>query len=1674
MFVLAFSVDIFEIQKLVCDLYIGEIKNAKNEEDKEKCIDLMLNNNENGQSSISIILDEYFKKVKGKDNGEDLKYYLNILKEVDYNLAPLAYNENALKYFQEILKTKAFSEKFRKANLNDLIVNSVAEGRIDILTFLKEKNLLNLQKDKNYDVVYINGIHEAILHLILENYDNSPEILNIFADQLKSSEAFLTLESLSKITNINEDFLKSLIEIDMQRKDERFIKVDGVGKFLENIKENHLKVSMLEHLFSENRYTKEFVENIENIAKIAQQELINFYQKKDSDQSFIHYLMSYDHEFNVISSDYWNELLSNSHVVLEDKLAIVSHLSHKESAISLDQESMKKLIQSVKEEKDLEVLFQDLLDLNYTDAFNSFGEKELLNLWRSDSRAPVAFLKLIATTDLKSLEKFANIQGIDKKLNSNIKDLGPLFKLTDDDLIARFDILADRLGKDSEFISKILNSAITHDKQILMNLAIDKGLIAKEQLLQNYIKSYKSGGKEICRTRLKDFIEYEGKNPHDEYGNNIMHLAIMNDDYQTIKEIQNLGLVDLFREKNQNGITPLEYLIIHPPKNINYEELSEFIIQHNTAQDINLYTLAYHSNNKELLTSLLSKGDVEKDVISSLIKESIAQKDSDFLLNLIKNYPDQYRAIQAENDYKSMVIAILKDDEKIAKEILQDKNTRLDLQYTQQPLDILKFCLYENNTQLATELLNNKNYTLKNPPAPELIFNLIEIKSDSRDKILSDLLASNKIDPNISITKSTNEPGDKKTNIEMYMLGDLCLKGDIHLVKALLKNPEINPNIGAKLDNEDRAVHPIELIQDSILSLQMDYINSNNEDERKKMEDKIANWHNIIAEVATNEKSNISEIKIGGLSTAKFIYFSPYVTQENKAKLFEQQLKNDKEGFFLEDGKNNSLLESLIMEGELELVENIVLPRIEQLEYIHQTALVNSLIRWNKEAITNQNSEEKVIQILDQIQNKTGKPLQEFIEPASKNKMIHYAAASGSEKIFDYVSKLCEVDKNDISILAAAYRGSNSSIIKKLEQDIKNPNMVFDYRDEAGHNILHYLACVDESMENDAYTIAKDVLTHKIDIDAKNSMGCTPLMLAAGSKNNKILDLILERNINIDSRDNEGNTALSVAVNSNNFHAVKNIMSNGGQINIENKRNIQPLALCMEVNNSGKLIGIKQEAARALIQNNADVSFQSAKKGFVTNLISSISALAAYFAISKIISTISSLTVGLLFSRNVHGIINGSVDFAFSEKASEKVSDLTTEFIKDKLLTNNEHKIDVQNLFLIGAFNRDGLLGRVHFGDDLKSKMEKTSVYKGLDNSQAESAVFSLSKLTDSYIEKNKYHILQSAATQGMNIKNEMKKFSLLNVGKSDLKSMLDDLKSAYSMVLEKETRNMHAYLNQSSLNKIIKTHSPQDIAIALSHASNENRENFETLMKGISKCEILVKDFNVLLKASEINEEIKQSKKITPEHKMSEKHKEILSLISTALESDKADLSALIDNSKNHATKLKLEYEDNIKDSTWKNFEIKKNPNKALLTNVANKVGALVGFGAQTTYLAYACYSSENSAQQATIGSLYLGSVLYSMYGQAKDMASWSYQFCKPYVAGLKDIIYSEDDKTKFTAEFKFSSTVNDISKYTIPETALIKLDDSKISINLDKAKGKYQSIIDNSKAKHNMAHIL
>ncbi len=340
---LAFGIDNLEVQKLVCDLYIDEIERARGEEkqaelteqkqttqekkeewkeareawreEKEARMDWMLAPNQSGQSVLSTVLDQYVEAKGNGGQGDALQYYNKILKAVDYNLSPLAYKDNALECLGALLNTRALSGELKSANMNDLIRNSIVEERVDILNTLKDNGLLKLRKEAGYDKIYENGVHEAVLHLVLES--NNLEMLQLMADELKNSKASVTLESLSKINNFSGDFVKSLMEIDMGRVDgPRFIKIDQIGKevdnqeevqgdipvvpigpvnavdsvehFLHNTQDNHTKVSMLEHLFTWNSDTKEFKENIEKITQIAQKELANFYETKGTNKSFIH------------------------------------------------------------------------------------------------------------------------------------------------------------------------------------------------------------------------------------------------------------------------------------------------------------------------------------------------------------------------------------------------------------------------------------------------------------------------------------------------------------------------------------------------------------------------------------------------------------------------------------------------------------------------------------------------------------------------------------------------------------------------------------------------------------------------------------------------------------------------------------------------------------------------------------------------------------------------------------------------------------------------------------------------------------------------------------------------------------------------------------------------------------------------------------------------------------------------------------------------------------------------------------------------------------------------------------------------------------------------------------------------------------------------------------------
>ncbi len=535
---------------------------------------------------------------------------------------------------------------------------SIDKGNIEVLELLQKENLLRFTpEDPKY--TKNGGIHQVILDLALKS-KNPEKILSFVSDEIAKSNAVLTLNKLGE-GNISKETLDMLISIDQRRPNTEspFISTVNIKEFLNGNQPNAIKVDMLEHIFLTKKGDKDFKEDITKILALAENGISSFYRADStSKQSFLHFLMRYDHEFKVLPPEYWNAKLGDKNIDMEDKLAIISHLLYLQSDLAIGDKIVEQLLNDAKGAKLLPEALVGLTDLGHVNQWQSVGKKSWLGLFDDNEQVNESFLQLLMRSNIDSLKKALGVDDMNKKLADGIKDFKPFFQLPGDQMLERFNLIADKL--DEKFVTAIALQAILNDRSSIVEAAIKKGILSEDALVKMYVTTYNSGGKDICLKLLPKFLEQDILSRDEKIGNNILHLAVMKQDSDMIKAILNSGadISELLKMENKKGITPIEYMIIHPPKDASADIINALV---KDGVDPAVYVLAYHSDNHpDFLKSLLNAAPPDSKALNALLQEAIARNDDDLIEDLIHNYSSQYREMQQGDDYLSLTRTALK------------------------------------------------------------------------------------------------------------------------------------------------------------------------------------------------------------------------------------------------------------------------------------------------------------------------------------------------------------------------------------------------------------------------------------------------------------------------------------------------------------------------------------------------------------------------------------------------------------------------------------------------------------------------------------------------------------------------------------------------------------------------------------------------------------------------------------------------------------------------------------------------------------------------------------------------------------------------------------------------------------------------------------------------------
>jgi len=116
-----------------------------------------------------------------------------------------------------------------------------------------------------------------------------------------------------------------------------------------------------------------------------------------------------------------------------------------------------------------------------------------------------------------------------------------------------------------------------------------------------------------------------------------------------------------------------------------------------------------------------------------------------------------------------------------------------------------------------------------------------------------------------------------------------------------------------------------------------------------------------------------------------------------------------------------------------------------------------------------------------------------------------------------------------------------------------------------------------------AGTKNKDIINllveNKAEINAKGDNGKTPLTIALRKSNLEVAQLLLEKGADINSRDDKGVTPLMWATYEGRVETVKFILKNNPDINASNNKDRTALSYAIEKNNKDIIAALKQAGA---------------------------------------------------------------------------------------------------------------------------------------------------------------------------------------------------------------------------------------------------------------------------------------------------------------------------------------------------------------------------------------------------------------------------------------------------------------------------------------------------------------
>ncbi|XP_071085410.1 putative ankyrin repeat protein RF_0381 [Haliotis cracherodii] len=220
----------------------------------------------------------------------------------------------------------------------------------------------------------------------------------------------------------------------------------------------------------------------------------------------------------------------------------------------------------------------------------------------------------------------------------------------------------------------------------------------------------------------------------------------------------------------------------------------------------------------------------------------------------------------------------------------------------------------------------------------------------------------------------------------------------------------------------------------------------------------------------------------------------------------------------------NHMLNEACLEGKLEIVKNILSTSSADINYKSQGG-------WTPVLLAAHTGRKDIFDVLV----KKGCNLSAVLD--NGNNILHVSCLSGNTDITEYLTAVVSIDSKGMygrtAVMKAAAVG-NKNVFHLLVGKGCNLSAV----DDRGNTILH-LACLGGNVH-----VVEYLITHKIaDIESRGQAGRTPVMIAAGTGDQKVFDLLVGKGCNLSAVDDGGNNILHLACFSDNVHIVEYLIT---------------------------------------------------------------------------------------------------------------------------------------------------------------------------------------------------------------------------------------------------------------------------------------------------------------------------------------------------------------------------------------------------------------------------------------------------------------------------------------------------------------------------------------------------